>query len=252
MTLILAVLLIFTPLAGVAQAADNSPDWIQPRSVAPENGADWVRPEAEEDQPPPIGEQALTALRAQAFSVDLDAKDRVLAALEQRNDNGQLGSLDEQAIEVIAFLATESYDYEVRRSGRTINDFPSVRARAVQLLGSVGGPLAQSTLHHVLIKEQDPFVLAQAVTAIAGAADAPSADLMKDMASLVTRMSAQRRPDNALAAAVVRAVQRFNERFGHIDDPDIFRALISIAQGGYSTTIRRRALEVIDQLRRRP
>ena len=231
---------------------EAQPDWIQPTEIQPEADGDWVRPDAADSTIPALRPQVITALRAQAFAIDLDAKSRVLATLGQMHAEDQLSPDDSPALDLLAFLATESYDFQIRREGRVINDFPMIRADAVLLLGSIGGPAATATLERVLKHEEDAYVLSQAVTAVAQTASAPTPELLSTLTTLVTRMNAVARPDNALAIAVVNAVGDLHERSGGIDDPDLFRALISIAQGGYSTTVRRAAARVIDELRERP
>ncbi len=231
---------------------DAQPDWIQTTDVQPDTDGDWVRPDGADSTIPTVRPQAIIALRAEAFAIDLDAKNRVLATLGQMYEENLLSPDDSPAMDLIAFLATESYDFQVLREGRVINDFPMIRAEAVRLLGSVGGPAATATLERVLKHEDDTYVLAQTVTAVARAAPAPTPELLMTLTTLVGRMNAVRRPDNALAIAVINAVSDLHERSGGIDDPDLFRALISIAQGGYSTTVRRAAARVIDELRGRP
>ena len=233
-------------------SVEPQPDWIQTTDVQPETDGDWVRPDDGVSDIPSVGTQAIVALRAEAFAVDLDAKARVLATLGQMHEEGRLSPDDGQALDLIAFLATESYDFQIRRDGRVVNDFPMVRAEAVRLLGAVGGPAATITLQRVLNHEDDAFVLSQSVTAVAQAAREATPELLTTLTTLVTRMNALRRPDNALALAVVNAVNDLHERSGGIDDPDLFRALILIAQGGYSTTVRRAAARVIDALRLQP
>ncbi len=231
---------------------DVQPDWIQSTEVQPDTDGAWVRPDGADATTPTVRPQAIIALRAEAFAIDLDAKSRVLATLGQMHEENRLSPDDRPAMDLIAFLATESYDFQVRREGRVINDFPMIRADAVRLLGSVGGPAATSTLERVLKHEDDAYVLSQAVTAVARATPAPTPELLMTLTTLITRMNAVRRPDNALAIAVINAVGDLHERSGGIDDPDLFRALISIAQGGYSITVRRAATRVIDELRGRP
>ena len=234
------------------EPGEEQPDWIQPTEVQPETDSDWVRPEGGDPHVPPVGPQAVIALRAQAFAINLDAKARVLATLRHMHEENRLSPNDAPAIDLIAYLATESHDFQVRRDGRVINNFPMIRAEAVRLLGSVGGPASTATLQRVLNHEDDTYVLSQAVTAVARAAPEPTPELLTTLTTLVNRMNAVRRPDNALAIAVINAVNDLHGRSSAIDDPDLFRALISIAQGGYSTTVRRAALQVIDTLRQRP
>ena len=259
---VVSVILLLLPVGLAAQTTDsadtspeqeqNQPDWIESTDTQPDTSGDWVQPETETPTIPPVRPQAITALRAQAFAGDLDAKARVLSTLGGMQQDNLLGPDDEPGIDLISFLATESYDFQIRRNGRVINDFPMIRAEAVRLLGAVGGPAATVTLQRVLRYEADAYVLSQAVTAVAQAATEPSPELLTTLTTLVNRMNAVGRPDNALAMSVINAVEDLHERSTGIDDPDIFRALISIAQGGYSSTVRRSAIRVVDKLRQQP
>ncbi|MEE8441665.1 MAG: HEAT repeat domain-containing protein [Spirochaetia bacterium] len=254
MLVISARLITAQTMSGEENAArepgKTQPEWIKATEINPETDADWVRPAGDDPAIPTVGPQAIITLRAEALAIDLDAKARVLATLGNMNAENRLSPDDGPAMNLISFLATESYDFQVRRGGQIINDFPMIRAEAVRLLGSVGGPTATATLERVLNHEDDAYVLSQAVTAVARAAPESTPGLLRTLTTLVNHMNVVRRPDNALAIAVVNAVSDLHERFGGIDDPDLFRALLSIAHGGYSTAVRRAAVEVIDKLRR--
>ena len=71
-----------------------------------------------------------------------------MATLSALHSDGLLSADDPGPVDLLSFLATESYDYQVIRGGRTVNDFPSIRARAVSLLGDVGGTTAAVTIEH--------------------------------------------------------------------------------------------------------
>jgi HEAT repeat protein len=260
--LVTFVVLLFFPIGLDAQVSDTStappeqgedqPDWIQSTDTQPDSASDWIQPGTDTPTTLPIPEQALTTLRAQAFRINIDSKSRVLSTLRVMLQDNRLGPDDGPAVELISFLATEAYDFQIRQDGRVTNDFPMIRAEAVQLLGSVGGPAATVTLQRVLKHEEDGYVLSRAVTAVAQASPEPSPELLSTLTALVNHMNAVRRPDNALAMAVINAVEDLHVSSKGIDDPDLFRALISIAQGGYSTAVRRAAVRVIDILRQQP
>lgn len=226
------------------------PDWIQPADTQPEATGDWVRPPDGDARAPVLGNQAAVVLRSQAYRIDMDAKLAVIRTLESIHESEEIPPSDELAVEILSFLATEAFDYQVRRDGRVINDFPLVRAQAVYLLGAIGGPAASATVKRVLLHEEDSYVLAAAVSAAAASARHADPELLERMTLLVQRMNALRRPDNALALSVIRAVRELHTRAGPIDDPDLFRSLIAIAQGGYAASVRRDAVEVIDLLRK--
>jgi len=94
-------------------------------------------------------------------------------------------------------------------------------------------------------------VLSEAVRAVGISAQTATPELLALLTGLTVRMENLQRPDNALAMAVLNTVDKLQSVGDPIDDPDLFRALIQIAQGPYSNTVRREALNLVNKLRRR-
>lgn len=250
--LLAAIVLCIVPILSFAQSSEapDAPDWIESIDQQPEAESDWVRPEGLEEQTPPLDPTTATVIAAYARSFEFDAKRSAIRMISERYSAGTLGAEDVRATEILSFLALERYEREIRREGRLINDFPMVRAEALQLLGAMGGTQAGVTIQRALVVERDPYVLSVAVRAAAHTTPDSAGELLGRLTVLVERMNAQSRPDNNLAQAVVQAVVEIHNRIGRIDSPELFRALISIAQGSYGYSVRQEALSVVDLLRR--
>ena len=253
--LTLVLMVTVTPRLLLPQSNDQSQDqsddrdWIYPLDQGPDSEPDWVRPDDGTAPVESLDTVTRAVVAAQAHSFEFDAKMDAIRYLAEQLEAGAVAPRDPAAVEILSFLALERYQHEIRRDGRLINDYPIVRAEAIRLLGAVGGDSARLTIRRVLTVEQDPYVLGVAVRAAAVSSDVPDQELFQRLTYLVGQMNARQTPDNSLAQAIVSSVLEMQQRLGRIDDPDLFRAIISIAQGSYNYGIREQALDLIDLLR---
>jgi HEAT repeat protein len=151
--------------------------------------------------------------------------------------------------ECVGHVATESWATPVRRAGRAANDFPAVRARAARLLGDVGTPAAHAILYSILRHDTDNTVRGEAALAIARIAVVDRQPTIDLFAYLLSSMATTARPDNAFTYALVRAVRIMIDTSGPIADPDLYTAMVAVAQGPYSGTIRDMAVDTLVSMR---
>lgn len=186
-----------------------------------------------------------------------DTREQKLAALdilEQMMGDGRVSTGDIEVHNVLAGLAAEGTTRMVRENNRLINYFPDVRRRAAKLLGELGGENARDTLIEIANSDDEPMVLAQAVYGLGVIGINDNNESLKAIASVIDSDSKRPVPDNNLAVASLLAIERIAEKNGGFpDEPDprfVFRSIIAVQQGNYSSNVRSWAELLLDKLRK--
>lgn len=190
-----------------------------------------------------------------AISDQLQAVDYAARLL----DSGEITRGDTGLVLAVAKLATQTTRDTVRAGNATMNDFPSVRARAVDLLDRIGGSVARSTVLDVLEHDSDSLVRAEAVHALADLADSPTAT-ERQAITLAIQQNNLGAHDDYLAYAAVSAVETIYLRTRRpavpgiaggryiapeLRDVQLNQALVGIALGPFAPNVRAKALELI-------
>ncbi|MFW6208975.1 MAG: HEAT repeat domain-containing protein, partial [Spirochaetota bacterium] len=161
---------------------------------------------------------------------------------------GEVASGDPEATYILDRLSSEGIGVQIREAGRLINNFPEVRRKAAELLGKMGGEAAKDTLINVLISDDEPMVLAEAVYAL-GEMDAENTNNQITQAISFSILNQDiMTPDQNFAYAALLSIEKLAERNGGLNDPSIYRALIRMSQGNYIRTVQQKAQEVMRQL----
>ena len=132
--------------------------------------------------------------------------------------------------------------------GQIINNFPDVRQKAARQLGAVGTEEARDILLRAGLSEREPLVMFEIINALSEIEAEDNAQTVSTLVWVANRFH-RSAPNNHVALATVNALERFAERDGGITDHHAFHYLFSVAEGPYVTSVRERALEVIDGLR---
>jgi|GEM_PF-2339965 len=228
------------------------PDWVTPGDSAPvnENGtAQWVplTPELPERS---TGEKVdLHLLRYHAASPSLSDKEESISRIEELVRMGKIDRRDRDFIEVLAFLALEPSRIIVRGQGGAAG-YPEVRMRATRLLGQIGGPDATETLYAVLDTERDGLVISAAVDALGELNVPPDRKLTETLTRLIEGQDPLR-PDARLALAIIDTVEKIDRKSTGITDPDLYRALIALAQDNYPLAVQKKAYKLLNMLRKK-
>jgi len=209
--------------------------------------------EQDSEQEPTVEEVYLESpefqmIKQQAFTLNRDTKLQALDNIESMLDEGNLNTGDPQAHYILDYLAMEGTSREVRENGRLVNYYPVIRKRACELLGELGGPIAKDSLIKVLLKDNEPMVLAEAAYALGEIGINPDNDAAKAIAEAMESQNAVA-PDNNFAMAGLIAIEKLAEKNEGINSPDVFDAVIHVAQGNYITMVKSKAVDVIDALR---
>lgn len=169
----------------------------------------------------------------------LDTAERVLESrTPEREEIGYL-----RAVEKVLLEGVRNPKF---REGRIINDFPELRQRAAQLLGVHGDLASRERLIELLKHEWAEAVISEAVQALSklgGTGDGRGAAL------LLRKMRGEAgRRDDSLANAAIDYVRREYHFHGELR-PSSLELLQSIYQGGYSRSMRLRAMKTLRGLK---
>lgn len=189
-------------------------------------------------------------LREKASSDDFEIKMSALDDLEKRVASGVSGSDTAQVEFVLEYLAMEGSGRISRENGRQVNNFPEVRRRAVGLLGKVGTEESKDALVRALLIDEEPIVKAEAAYALGVLGMNQRNEVVQALEFAYNREDPSS-PDQNFGYAVSLAIEKLAQKTpGGLKDPVAYRLLVKIAQGNYLRTVKMKALQVLDELKR--
>lgn len=214
-----------------------------------EAGADWIRLESAQSGRTYAEQTEVHIIHARATSSDRAMQMQALARVRSLVEANNPVSRFPEVTEIVSILALGPY--RVERYGGDQAGLPSstgnpvVRLGALELLGRIGGQEAYDVVVESLHVERDPSVRAAALRVLPQLGVRPGAELPGTMARIMARSSG----DAATLGAALAAVRTLHARYGFMDTPRLFTAVIDVAQGPYTATLRRKAFEVVELLR---
>ncbi|GHV00767.1 hypothetical protein FACS189483_10980 [Spirochaetia bacterium] len=189
----------------------------------------------------------LMIIREQSRS---DSRDMKFVALEYISAAIARGNTGEEMRSTLDYLALEGIANRTRENGRLVNNYPDVRLRAVTYLGDLGTAEAKDTLIKVILAENEPMVLAEAVKSLARIGLNDNEETVNAISWVITRFDVLN-PDNTLALSALDAYEKFAETSGGIKDPTTIRAIMRIVESGsYNRIVKERAQQILANLRR--
>lgn len=186
-------------------------------------------------------------IKEQAFTVDRDMKLLALENIENMISEERVTSGDPEIHYILDELAGEGVYKIVKENKRTVNYFPDVRRRSCELLGKLGGENSMNTLIQVLAVEEAPEVLAEAAYAL-GLIGMNENNEVTTAISYALLHQDIINPDNNFAFASLLAFEKIAAKTDGVNDPEVFRALIRIAQGNYIPDVKLKAHQVMKLL----
>jgi HEAT repeat protein len=182
-------------------------------------------------------------------------RDMKVIALDYIGEIIERGDADDEIRKVLADLTLDGVRNPVRLNGRVINNFPDLRIRAVNFLARMGTPEANSSLINILelatqvsAMEEDPSVITAAIRGVAqiGRND-DNGESSRAVNAVYWRYNTLK-PDNALAMAVISAIESFVDK--GVRDEGSLSVLMSIqANHEYIKRVREKAASVLIKMR---
>ena len=132
--------------------------------------------------------------------------------------------------------------------GHVANDFPDVRARAVNTLGLVGTEDAKKRVLKVMLKEKEPNVQYEALHALLKIGIKNDKNAL-DICTRVFNEFHIIAPDNRMAQALLELFTSFLDGGGDIDDLTFIKTVMNIADGpAYTRFVRLKAGSLLTRL----
>jgi hypothetical protein len=180
----------------------------------------------------------------QAKSRDRATKFAALQYIRRQIDSGNSTS-DMQ--EILAYMALEGILNKIRVEGRTVNDYPDIRMKAVEYLGDLKGERSSATLIRVLLIESEPSIVAEAIRSLTKHGFAENAYAL-DVILYVFREYDGKIPDNVLAVSVIDSCRVFTEN-SEEKNPWIYSTLLHISLNpSYVRPVRDYASETLTKI----
>ena len=178
-----------------------------------------------------------------------ESRDMKLVALEYIGDAIARGNTSEDIRLSLEYMGLEGILNQTRENGRLVNNYPDVRTKVATYLGELGTPEAKNTLVKMVLVDNEPMVLTEAIKSLAKIGLNDNEDATNAISWIVTRFDVLN-PDNLLAISAIEAFEKLAEANNGIKDPSAIRTLIRIAEGSYSRPVQERAKQALAELRK--
>jgi len=177
-----------------------------------------------------------------------ESRDMKLVALEYINDAINRGNRSDEIRLVLESLSMEGIVNITRENGRVTNNFPDVRLRAATQLGHLGTPEARNTLMRIVLAENEPMVITEAIRVLGTFNSDDNDEVVRTIAWTVDRFN-RLNPNNMLALAALESFERIAAQNNGVLDPSAIRTIITIIEGSYIRPVQMRARQLLSDLR---
>ena len=174
--------------------------------------------------------------------------DQKQLALDYIGEAIHRGNTNDQIRQTLEFLGSEGTRNVARENNRVVNNFPQVRRQAAKYLGVIGTEEARKSLLDILLYENEPMVIQEAIRSLGEIGTNINNDSVNTIAWVVSRFH-NLNPDNLMAFATIDAFEKIARQNGGLDSPDAVELLLKISTGLYSTPVRERARQLLAELR---
>ncbi|GHU01164.1 hypothetical protein FACS1894147_00500 [Spirochaetia bacterium] len=187
----------------------------------------------------------MMVIREQSHVATRESK---LIALEYIGGLIQDGKAGKEIEEVLEYMSLEGILNKSRENGRLINNFPDVRVKAVVYLGELGTPEAKDALLKVMVAENEPMVLIEAIKGLGKIGLNDNEETASCIAFIVSRFDVLN-PDNLVALAALDAFEKLADKNGGIKDPQTLRIIMKIGEGRYIKPVQDKAKSLLAAFR---
>jgi hypothetical protein len=187
-------------------------------------------------------------IREQSRADDRDGK---LVALEYIREAIENGNTSDELRGALEFMGLEGVLNQTRENGRLMNNFPDVRVRAAQYLGSLGTVEARDSLVKMLLIDNEPMVLTEVIKSLGRLARDGVTEGYEETISAVAwiaRRFDSINPDNLLALSALDLFDTLGGMNNGIKDPAAIDAIRRIANGRYIRPVQEKAKSVLTSL----
>lgn len=188
-------------------------------------------------------------LRAQAAVPDRGMKHQVLNEVERRIDAGTGVPGAEYILVILERLAAEGVLTRSRLHGRTVNDYPDIRARAILLMGVLGNLETRAQLLHLLRYEYDSTARLSLVRALGMLGSDFDGAVTRALATTILREE-QTAADGLLIHEILATFESIYRYHGSVTDESVIHALLEVFQGGFPKETRQSAAVLLREFQK--
>jgi HEAT repeat protein len=169
-------------------------------------------------------------------------------ALEYIGDALKRGNRGAEIKSALDYLSLEGVVNQTRENGRLVNNYPDIRTKAATYLGELGTPEAKDTLIKMVLADNEPMVITEAIKSLAtiGLNDN---DETSDAIAWIVRRYDVLHPDNLLALSAIEAFEKLAAANNGTLSPSAVQTLMRIASGQYVRSVQDRAKLALNELR---
>jgi hypothetical protein len=177
-----------------------------------------------------------------------ESRDMKLVALEYIGDALKRGNRGPEIKSALDYLSLEGIVNQTRENGRLVNNYPDIRTKAATYLGELGTPEAKDTLIKMILADNEPMVITEAIKSLAviGLNDN---DETSDAIAWIVRRYDVLNPDNLLALSAIEAFEKLAAANNGILSPSAVQTLMRISSGQYVRSVQDRARLALTDLR---
>lgn len=195
---------------------------------------------AEEDYLSTVEDVVITEL------ANSDERDNKLVALQYLENAVEEGRVSPDMMIALDHLAGEGINTQSRQSGRLVNNYPDIRAKACDLLGKVPSEESKTTLKNIALADNEPMVITAAVRSLGDIGMNDNDDVVNTIA-WANKKNAVLNPTSSLALEVLIAYEKIADKVQ--DKGSMIQSVGQIATNyHYVKPVRDRALALLKTL----
>lgn len=175
-----------------------------------------------------------------------DERDNKLVALQYLENAVEEGRVTPDMMVALDHLAGEGINTQSRQSGRLMNNYPDIRAKACDLLAKVPSEESKTTLKNIALADNEPMVITAAVRSLGEIGMNDNDDVVNTIA-WANKKNAVLNPTSSLALEVLIAYEKIADKVQ--DKSSMIQSVGQIATNyHYVKPVRDRALQLLKTL----
>lgn len=176
------------------------------------------------------------------------------------NDIGEAvaqGNTSDDFYTALEYLSMEGLKNKAMRQGQLLNNYPDIRLQVARQLGKMGSAKATEILIQICRNETDNYVIQETFKSLGDIGINENDNTVKDIIWKV-RIYNPRSPDSIIDRVVLSAIDaldKIDKKNDGIKNQDYFRDVQSfldrVSNGAFSTPVKERAKQVLEEMLRR-